>query len=133
MNLLLPCGCLETVGVSFADRLPDYLNLISFNLFITLIVEVPLAFLLGVRKRKDIETVVFTNAVSNPAVVTVFLILLRCHIISGIRNIWVLLLEAAAVTGEGAVYRRFLSKGRLNPFLLSFLVNAVSFAVGAVL
>ncbi|MCR5465537.1 MAG: hypothetical protein K6F11_01665 [Lachnospiraceae bacterium] len=133
MKLLLSCGCLETVVSPFADSFSDYINLISFNLFLTLIIEVPVAFLLGVRKRKDVETVVFTNAVSNPAVVTVFWILLRCHIISGIWNIWVLLLEIAAVLGEGSVYRRFLPKGRLNPFLLSFLANLVSFAVGAVL
>ena len=77
MNLLLSCGFVETASFPFTDSLAGYFELISFNLFLTLIIEVPVAFLLGVRKRKDVETVMFTNAVSNPVLITIVFLLLH--------------------------------------------------------
>ncbi|MBO4697226.1 MAG: hypothetical protein J5643_08115 [Lachnospiraceae bacterium] len=115
------------------NLLPEYFNMVSFNLFLTLIVEVPVAFLLGVRKSEDLETVVFTNAVSNPVLITVVFLLLRLNIILGTVNVVILLMEIIVVFAEGAVYRRFLRGGKINPFLLSFLANVCSFAVGAIL
>lgn len=133
MNLLLSCGFVETASFPFTDSLAGYFELISFNLFLTLIIEVPVAFLLGVRKRKDVETVMFTNAVSNPVLITIVFLLLHFHIITGTWNIWILLLEIVVFVTEGAVYRRFLQGGKLNPFLLSFLANVCSFTIGAIL
>ena len=113
--------------------LPEYITLISFNLFLTLIIEVPVAFLLGVRKPRDVETVMLTNVVSNPVFVTTVFLLLHFHIINGTFNIVILFLEIVVSVAEGFVYRRFIREGKINPFVLSFLANACSFAVGAIL
>lgn len=59
------------------DLLQAYFGMIMFNLLLTIIVEVPLAFALGVRKMRDIQTVFLTNCVTNPTVVTIHFLMLH--------------------------------------------------------
>ena len=121
------------------DRLFDsgllysYLNIISLNLLLVWLIEIPLAFVLGVRKRNTIETVFITNSISNPIVVTIFFLMLQFDVSYAIMNFTVIAIEVCAVLCEGAVYRHFLPKGKLNPFVLSLVLNAASFGAGILL
>ncbi|MBO4325602.1 MAG: hypothetical protein J5845_09485 [Lachnospiraceae bacterium] len=118
------------------DRLFDsgllysYLNIIAHNLLLVWLIEIPLAFALGVRKRNPLETVFITNSISNPIVVTIFFLMLQFSVSYAIMNFTIIAMEVCVVLCEGAVYRRYLPKGKLNPFVLSLVLNAASFCVG---
>ena len=89
----------------------------------------------GVRRpgtpRSDLLYVVLVNVMTNPVLVSVTtLILLTC----GMRAYYISLsvFETAAFVAEALVYRRTL-RAKINPFLLSALLNAVSFFLGNVI
>ena len=115
------------------DLFQAYFGMIMFNLLLTIIVEVPLAFALGVRKMRDIRTVFLTNCVTNPTVVTIHFLML--HFGAEHATIWmtVIATEIAVVLCEGLVYRKMLPRGRLNPYVLSLILNACSYGAGFVL
>lgn len=110
-----------------------FVSTICVNLFLTLIIEVPLAFALGVRKFRDIETVIYTNCISNPLVITIFFLMLHFQVAYAIMNCAIIAMEILAVLCEGLVYRKHLPRGKLSPFALSLILNAASFGFGIVL
>lgn len=109
----------------------------SYNLFATLLIEVPLAILLGVRNRKDIRLVFIVNCVTNPIVVTCYLLISECRIFGNLTPLFlngiILFLEILVVLSEGEAYRRFFTETKRNPFLLSFILNACSYGTGVIL
>lgn len=123
----------------------EYASMVSFNVFLTLVTELPLAFLLGVRGRKNFNVMLIVNCISNPLLITLVFPLIWFY---GY-GIWmyavVIPLEAVVIFAEGAAYRKKLkndtaetaSDGReripMNPFLLSFLLNVVSYGIGEIL
>ncbi|MBO4399721.1 MAG: hypothetical protein J5795_06275 [Lachnospiraceae bacterium] len=107
-----------------------YASIISFNLVATLIIEVPLAILLGVRNRKDIGLVFWLNCLTNPVLVTILYLLTLTSLGDPVVNGILFLSEIVVVVTEGMVYRRYLQRKPMNPFLLSFLLNAVSCGAG---
>jgi len=111
----------------------SYAKSISVSLCGTLMTELPLAFLLGVRGRKNIGAVFIVNCLTNPTVVSIVFLLL-CLPVSFIAvNIAVVILEILVVITEGAVYRRKLEGVRMHPYLLALILNAVSFGIGFLL
>ena len=100
----------------------------AWCLGLTLVLELAAAALLGIRRPRAFLVVALANVMTNPLLVSVSaLILLR----NGREAYYVSLavLEAAAVLSEGLAYR-FSMKPKLNPFLFSLLLNAVSYSVG---
>lgn len=96
----------------------------------TLALELWGSVVLGLR-RSDLLYVVLVNVMTNPVLVSVTtLILLTC----GMRAYYISLavFETAAFVAEALVYRRTL-RAKINPFLLSALLNAVSFFLGNVI
>lgn len=100
------------------------------SLGLTLLLEIGVALLLGLR-RKDLLVVALVNVVTNPVVV----LTLNLCLLSGITPPWYLVaaLEAAAVVTEGFLYGSCLSRKLCNPFLLSILLNAISYLGGLLL
>ncbi len=101
------------------------------SLLLTEAVETGLAALLGFCGR-DLTFTALVNLLTNPsAVVLVFL----CGAFRG-RTAWIISLmvfETAACLTEALIYRNNLEKRRPNPFLLSLILNAASFAAGEAL
>ena len=94
----------------------------------TLVIECAAAAVIGIRKIKDFLFVILVNVMTNPVLVSLtFFIRLAygrtayyCSLAA---------LEIAAVLIEGAVYK-FTLKNRINPFLISLILNTSSFFIG---
>jgi hypothetical protein len=107
--------------------------MIAGSLVLVYLVEITLAFVFGARKRRDIETVFIANSVSNPIVVTIAFLMLHFGVSYAIMNFTIIVMEVCVVLCEGAVYRHFLSGGKMNTFVLSLILNAASFGIGILL
>lgn len=106
------------------------LTSLALSLGITLLFEVPLAFVLGIRKKIDLLCVVLVNIVTNPSLVLILnLFSLRSvppwYLIAG--------LEAAAVALEAFFYQKCLSRCPMHPLLLSLILNGISYLGGYLL
>lgn len=105
------------------------LESLLLSLGLTLLFEISLALLLGLRKRKDFLLVALVNTVTNPPLVLILNLLQR----QDPRLITVpiiLLLELGAVTVEWLLYRRGLEYRKLPPLVLSLILNTLSYLGG---
>ena len=107
-------------------RLEPYL----FALGLTVGAELILAAVLGVRSFWDFALLFGANLLTNPPVN------LLAELVESSVPRWtlpaVVLLEAAAVMTEWALYRRMLDFRRLPPLVLSLILNAASLLAGLV-
>lgn len=107
------------------------LKSLALSLGLTLILELGAAVLLGIRSRRDLLAVGLINVVTNPLVVLVFnLFFYFGHTAPWY---WVAGLELAAVLAEGFLFSLCLSYKRIHPFLLSLILNGISYFGGLLL
>lgn len=99
------------------------------SLGVTLAFEISAGMLLGYRRGKDLVLIFLVNVLTNPLL---GLILDGIYLGLGIYPGWAILLplEAAVVLSEGMLYRGRLTREGMDPFLLSLILNAVSFLGG---
>ena len=98
-------------------------------LSLTIIIEVLIALILGVRAKKDILNVVLVNVVTNPIVVTVpYLIYILFNY--DIYKYSIYILEVLAFITEGLIYLKVLDYKKINPILLSAVLNLSSYGFG---
>lgn len=115
----------------------EFLKILVVSLLLTLFLEVTFAWVLGIRKRKDVLLVILVNIVTNPVVVFSYSFLVYVipyQVISSnpiLGNAWMIkfLLETFAVWCETFYYKRYL-KSTKHPFWLSLFLNGVSFGIG---
>ena len=126
-------GILDLTGWIQSQWFFEYAATISFCLIGTLLIEVTLALALGVRGWDDIEKVILINILTNPVLVTILFLLNRMRV--DVKAIFVIQLglEVVVVILEGMYYKGKLQKERMNPFLLSMVLNAVSYGAGLAL
>ena len=91
---------------------------VSFGL--TLLVELPVCYFMGLKRKDQVELVFLVNLLTNPAAVWL-------HTSAGLPQIPI---EIMVVIIECYVYRQFKIK---HPFLLSLIANGVSWGLGLVL
>lgn len=103
------------------------------SLVITLITELILAVLLGVRGI-DLVVIGLANCVTNPIVNYCYdwaLVLSNGNLM--ISSICLFLLEAFAVICEALLFRALLRYRKIRPVWLSLILNASSFSVGLII
>ncbi len=107
--------------------IPNLLHTFGYSLLMTIILELPIALIFGIRK-KDILLVLLVNILTNPAVV--YLNLLLCGIFprSSV-YIWQIPLELSVIAVEGFCYSYF-AKTASRPWLLSVVANCFSYGCG---
>lgn len=98
-------------------------------LIVTLIIEIIVAFILGVRNKKDFINIVLINILTNPLVVSIS-IYINIRYGLEIRNMWIIFLELSAFIIEGITYYKVLNYKKMNVFLLSLLLNFSSYFIG---
>lgn len=100
-------------------------------LILTILIETVIAFILGYRK-KDLLNVILVNIVTNPIVTT---IPVYFNIKYGVfeRNIALLVLEITTLFTEGFIYFKCLERRKINPFILSLLLNLASYGLGLII
>ena len=101
-------------------------------LLLTITIELIIALILGVRDKKDIINVILVNVITNPIVVmSQILLYLRFGYI--IETIGVIVLEILVVPVEGLIYKKVLDYKKINPILLSLILNMSSLLIGGLI
>lgn len=98
-------------------------------LLLTIVIELIVALILSVRDKKDIINIILVNVITNPVVVMTQT-LLYVKFGSSIELIGIIILEILVVLVEGLIYKKVLDFKKINPLLLSLLLNASSFFIG---
>lgn len=106
-----------------------YLKVLIVCLLSTIIVEVIVSLLLKVRDKKDILNIILVNIMTNPLLVSITVYI---NIFYGLKykNIIIYPLEILVVLVEGLVYKRYLKYKKINPYLLSLILNISSYLIG---
>lgn len=98
------------------------------SLAITLVFELTTAFFLHVRDHFDFVFIALANVITNPVVVFIQMLVIffcpRFLVISAA------VLECSAVLAEWQIFKKVLRYNRISPFVLSLILNGVSFAAG---
>ena len=105
-----------------------YVKMFGISLGLTLVLETGLAFLMRIRK-PDLIPVILVNIISNPVAVYI-------AYFGNVKLPWVLIIEAAVVLFEGAVYY-VLDRNEIfsirRPFLTALILNGFSYTAGIVI
>lgn len=102
------------------------------SLVCTIIIELLVAILLGIRNKKDILNVILVNVITNP-LVAVIPVYFNCFYSLKMRNIVLIILEILTLIFEGYVYRKYINYKKINPFILSLILNSCSYFIGEVI
>ena len=98
-------------------------------LVLTVVIEAALAFLFGVRTRYGQGIVLLVNVITNPLLNAVLTVV--SFYLSPAAYYWFLVpLEMLVVFTEGRIYKSMLQI-KMNPYLLSFLLNLGSWLIGS--
>lgn len=98
-------------------------------LIVTEILEIGTSLLLGIRSRRDILTVFLVNTLTNPLAVLLNMAAASFTALPSYAVIAVL--EIAAWLTEALIYKKLLDFRKISPFILSLILNAVSFIIGS--
>ena len=111
----------------------DNLPLIMLDcLLSTIIIECLIGFALGIRYKKDFLNIIIANIITNPIVVSFpVYVMIRYGIYA--ENIILAILEILTVLVEGFIYSRVLKYKKINPFIISFILNLGSYLIGEVI
>lgn len=98
-------------------------------LLLTIIIELGIGFLLKVRNKKDLLNIMFANIFTNPIVNMVSIAVLYKY---GYRDYYyaMVILELFAFASEGFIYSKVLNYKKINPYLLSLILNSTSYLTG---
>lgn len=112
-------------------RLSDLPYVMVKCLVFTIIIEVTIAFILGHRK-KDLLNVLLVNILTNPIVSSVPVYF---NVKFGLkyRNISLFVLELLVLVVEGFIYKKYLNRKKINPYLLSLILNGASYFIGVII
>ena len=100
-------------------------------LILTILIEVILAFILGIRKG-DTLIVILVNIMTNPLVVSLPIFML-VRFGTTYRIITLVILELLTIFVEGLVYSKTLNFKKINPYILSLILNIVSYGLGEII
>lgn len=107
----------------------DYLRLSAESLILTIVIEVIIAWLFGLRTQKEFLTVILINLITNPLLNYLILVNGYFHLVSQV-NVLILGLEAGVVLAEWRLLVYVLRQGVKKMLALSAAINATSFLAG---
>ena len=111
------------------NNLPLYMVI---SLLLTLAIEGLGSLILGIRNKMDSLVVFLVNVLTNPIVVSVTF-LLGFYFGTSANITSLVILEIAAFLTEGFIYSKTLSYKKLNPYLVSIILNASSYFLGQII
>lgn len=102
------------------------------SLISTIIIELVVSIIIGVRKRNDIITIIMVNTLTNPIVVFIANIV---HTLKNVLLYWiiVIVIEIIVIFIEGKIYNKILRFEKLSGLKISFINNVVSFGTGLII
>lgn len=105
------------------------LPIMMTSLLGTLIVETVVAFIIGIRDKKDYINVILVNILTNPLVVSFSFAVNLLYGFKG-RVISMIILEILAFFIEGLIYGKVLKYKKVNYFMVSLILNGTSYIIG---
>ena len=107
----------------------DLIGKIILALIFTLIIEITIAYLLKFRKKEEIQAIIAVNLITNPAL-NYFIQLNSQYNIISTAFTTIILLEALIVIIEFILLSLMLKQDKKRLFILSLLINIISFLFG---
>jgi len=101
-------------------------------LLCTIIIEIIVGIILKIKDKKDLINIVLVNILTNPLVVSLPIYVLYKY---GIyyKNIIFILLEFLTLFIEGYIYKKSLKYNKINPFIISLILNGSSYYLGEII
>ncbi len=112
-------------------RLSDLPYVMLLCLGVTIVIEVGVFFIIVYRK-KDLINILLANILTNPIVSSVPVYFNVKYGVSG-RNISLLVLDLLVLIVEGFIYHKYLNNKKINPYLLSLILNGSSYLLGVII
>ena len=102
------------------------------SLLFTIIIEILVALIIGIKNKKDIINILLVNLLTNPIVTSIPIVF---NVYFGIlsRNIVLYTLEILTFLIEGIIYFKTIKYRKINPFLISLILNLSSYFIGELL
>ena len=102
------------------------------SLLLTIIIEISISFIIGIREKEDLKVVFWTNVLTNTVVVYIAncVKLLNNNVIY---NIIVFIMEVLVIIVEFSIYKKFLDYKKKSPLLISSINNIISFSLGIII
>lgn len=97
----------------------------------TIVIELIMSLLLGIRNKKDILNVILVNIMTNPLIVSIIMYITYNRIFN--TTISIIILEILVVLTEGFTYKKVLTFDKINPYVLSLILNISSYFIGGLL
>lgn len=97
----------------------------------TIVIELIMSLLLGMRNKKDILNVILVNIMTNPLVVSILMYITYNRLFN--ITISIIILEILVVLTEGFTYKKVLTFDKINPYVLSLILNISSYFIGGLL
>ena len=97
----------------------------------TIVIELIMSLLLGIRNKKDILNVILVNIMTNPLIVSIIMYITYNRIFN--TTISIIILEILVVLIEGFTYKKVLTFDKINPYVLSLILNISSYFIGGLL
>lgn len=97
----------------------------------TIVIELIMSLLLGIRNKKDILNVILVNIMTNPLVVSILIYITYNRLFN--TTISIIILETLVILTEGFVYKKVLTFDKINPYVLSLILNISSYFIGGLL
>ncbi len=104
----------------------------SIPLLLTIIIECLLAFLLKIKRKNDIINIIYVNCITNP-ILNYLMIVIDYFFSKRIFNIILIFLELMVICFEYNFYKKNSSYKKVNPLLLSWILNLSSFTLGLII
>lgn len=98
-------------------------------LILTNVIEFIVASILKVKDKKDLLNVVLVNCLTNPIVVS-FPVYFNVKYGIFERRVCLIILEILTLIVEGIIYRKYLKFKKINPYILSLILNSSSYIIG---
>lgn len=100
--------------------------ILFYCLISTIIIECIGAFILGIRNKKDFINIILVNVLTNPVLVMTLI----CFNGKNMYIICLIILEFLAFLIEGLIYKKVLMHKKIKPFVLSLILNIMSYTIG---
>ena len=97
----------------------------------TIMIELIMSLLLGIRNKKDILNVILVNIMTNPLVLSILMYITYNRLFN--TTISIIILEILVILTEGFTYKKVLTFDKINPYVLSLILNISSYFIGRVL
>lgn len=109
----------------------DILLIMLICLSSTIMIELIMSLLLGIRNKKDILNVILVNIMTNPLIVSILMYITYNRLFN--TTISIIILEILVVLTEGFTYKKVLTFDKINPYVLSLILNISSYFIGGLL